>query len=155
MGWSVRGDGPSVLATLRPRQLRTVTRVRIGPRGLTGNLQVAYLPKVTDDEMVFAALADSTRRHLLDRLYAVNGQTLRALCSTLEMTRQAVSKHLAVLERAGLVVTLQRGREKRHYLNPAPIADLAERWIGKYERRRVTALAELKRELEEEHRERH
>ncbi|HEV7898867.1 MAG TPA: metalloregulator ArsR/SmtB family transcription factor [Planosporangium sp.] len=109
---------------------------------------------MTDDEAVFAALADASRRHLLDRLHADNGLTLRELCSTLDMTRQAVSKHVAVLERAGLVVVLQRGRERRHYLNPAPIADLAERWIGKYERRRVTALAELKRELEEENRER-
>ena len=109
---------------------------------------------VGDDEAVFAALADATRRHLLDSLHARNGQTLGELCATVEMTRQAVSKHLGVLERAGLVVAMRRGREKRHYLNPAPIADLAGRWIGKYERTRVAALADLKLQLEEEHRER-
>lgn len=105
---------------------------------------------MSDDEAVFAALADATRRHLLDSLHVRNGQTLIELCATVSMTRQAVSKHLAVLERAGLVVVLRRGREKHHYLNPAPIADLATRWIGKYERARVAALAELKRRLEEE-----
>ncbi len=105
---------------------------------------------MTDDEAVFHALADASRRHLLDRLHARNGQTLRELCTGLDMTRQAVSKHLAVLEEARLVVALRRGREKRHYLNPAPILDLAGRWIGKYERRRALALAELKEQLEEE-----
>jgi DNA-binding transcriptional ArsR family regulator len=105
---------------------------------------------VRDADAVFAALADATRRHLLDRLHASNGQTLGQLCRTVEMSRQAVSKHLTVLERAGLVVALRRGREKRHYLNPAPIAELAARWIGKYEHGRVAALAELKRQLEEE-----
>lgn len=107
-----------------------------------------------DDDMVFRALADPNRRHLLDSLHARNGQTLRELCAHLEMTRPGVSKHLAVLERARLVIALRRGREKRHYLNPGPIADIAERWIGKYERHVVTALAELKRELEEEPHER-
>jgi DNA-binding transcriptional ArsR family regulator len=111
---------------------------------------------VGDDALVFAALADSTRRRLLDSLYARNGQTLAELTSTVArtgvpMTRQAVSKHLAVLERAGLVVVLRRGREKHHFLNPAPIADIAARWIGKYERAAVTALADLKQRLEEEH----
>ena len=105
---------------------------------------------VAQDGPVFAALADDTRRHLLDSLHERNGQTLVELCGTLAMTRQAVSKHLAVLERAGLVVALHRGREKHHYLNPAPIADIAERWISKYERGRVAALTDLKRELEEE-----
>jgi DNA-binding transcriptional ArsR family regulator len=105
---------------------------------------------VADDADVFSALADSTRRTLLDRLYARNGQTLAELTSSLPMTRQAVSKHLAVLERAGLVVVLRRGREKHHYLNPAPVAEIATRWIGKYERAAVTALADLKRRLEEE-----
>lgn len=104
---------------------------------------------VSDDGAVFTALADGTRRHLLDRLHERNGQTLVELCATLDMTRQAVSKHLAVLERAGLVVVLPHGREKHHYLNPAPIADIAARWIAKYERDRVTALADLKRQLEE------
>ena len=105
---------------------------------------------MSDDEAVFAALADGTRRHLLDSLHARNGQTLVELGAALDMTRQAVSKHLGVLERAGLVVAFRRGREKRHYLNPAPLADIAVRWIGKYERSLVTALADLKRELEEE-----
>lgn len=103
-----------------------------------------------DDDAVFRALADASRRHLLDRLYAHNGQTLHELCADLNMTRQAVSKHLAVLGEARLVIALRRGREKRHYLNPAPIVELAGRWIGKYERQRITALAELKRQLEEE-----
>lgn len=105
---------------------------------------------MTDDDAVFHALADASRRHLLDRLHRRNGQSLRELCADLEMTRQAVSKHLAVLEEARLVVVLRVGRERRHYLNPAPIADLAGRWIGKYERARVTALADLKRHLEGE-----
>jgi DNA-binding transcriptional ArsR family regulator len=120
-----------------------------GPR-LTGNPTVAYFLVVSDDALVFAALADTTRRHLLDRLHACNGQTLVELCASLDMTRQAVSKHLKVLERAGLVVVLRRGREKHHYLNPAPVADIAVRWLGKFERARVTALAELKRQLEEQ-----
>jgi DNA-binding transcriptional ArsR family regulator len=98
---------------------------------------------------VFKALADRSRRQLLDRLYAENGQTLGELCARLAMTRQAVSKHLAVLEAANLVVTVRRGREKLHYLNPVPIHDIAERWIGKYERRRLAALSELKKKLEE------
>ena len=102
---------------------------------------------------VFKALADASRRELLDRLYAHNGQTLNGLCARLtesgtSMTRQAVSKHLAILEGANLVATVRRGREKLHYLNPVPIHDIAERWIGKYERHRLSALAELKRGLE-------
>jgi DNA-binding transcriptional ArsR family regulator len=97
---------------------------------------------------VFRALADASRRELLDRLHAQNGQTLNELCSRLAMTRQAVSKHLAILEAANLVATVKRGREKLHYLNPVPIHEIAERWIGKYERHRLSALAELKRGLE-------
>jgi DNA-binding transcriptional ArsR family regulator len=99
---------------------------------------------------VFKALADPTRRQLLDRLHAEDGQTLNALCEQMNMTRQAVSKHLTILEEASLVVPLRRGREKRHYLNPAPIAEIAERWIGKFERDRLAALADLKRKLEGE-----
>lgn len=99
---------------------------------------------------VFRALADPTRRRLLDRLFADNGQTLGDLCTKLDMTRQAVSKHLGVLESAQIVVTFKRGREKLHYLNPDPIEAIAERWIGKYERRRAQALRDLKRALEEE-----
>jgi DNA-binding transcriptional ArsR family regulator len=102
-------------------------------------------------DKVFKALADLSRRHLLDRLHADNGQTLGQLCAHLNMTRQAVTKHLAVLEAANLVVTVWRGREKLHYLNPVPINEIYERWIGKYERHRVRALHDLKRALEEEH----
>jgi DNA-binding transcriptional ArsR family regulator len=97
---------------------------------------------------VFRALADASRRELLDRLHAQNGQTLNELCARLVMTRQAVSKHLAILEDANLVATVKRGREKLHYLNPVPIHELAERWIGKYERNRLSALAGLKKSLE-------
>jgi DNA-binding transcriptional ArsR family regulator len=97
---------------------------------------------------VFKALADASRRKLLDRLRAHNGQTLSELSARLDITRQAVSKHLAILERANLVATARRGREKLHYLNPVPINEIAERWIGKYERIRLSALAELKRGLE-------
>jgi DNA-binding transcriptional ArsR family regulator len=105
---------------------------------------------VTDDEAVFAALADATRRLLLDTLFARSGLTLAELTETTGLTRQATSKHLGVLERAGLVVAMQRGREKHHYLNSAPIAGIAGRWIGKYERGPVTTLADLKRTLESE-----
>src|SRR6202046_1105573 len=101
-------------------------------------------------DAVFKALADASRRELLDRLRAENGQTLNELCARLAMTRQAVSKHLALLEGANLVATVRRGREKLHYLNPVPIHEIAERWIGKYERGRLRALAELKSKLEEE-----
>jgi uncharacterized protein YndB with AHSA1/START domain/DNA-binding transcriptional ArsR family regulator len=97
---------------------------------------------------VFRALADPGRRRLLDSLNARNGQTLRELCADMDMARQSVSKHLAVLEAANLVTTVWRGREKLHYLNPAPINDISERWINRYEQRRVHALADLKRALE-------
>jgi DNA-binding transcriptional ArsR family regulator len=97
---------------------------------------------------VFRALADASRRELLDRLRADNGQTLGELCARLDMTRQAVSKHLGILEEANLVATVKRGREKLHYLNPVPIHDIAERWIGKFERHRLQALSELKKGLE-------
>jgi DNA-binding transcriptional ArsR family regulator/uncharacterized protein YndB with AHSA1/START domain len=96
----------------------------------------------------FRALADPSRRRLLDSLNARNGQTLRELCAGLDMARQSVSKHLAVLESANLVGTVRRGREKLHYLNAAPINDIAERWITRYERDRVHVLADLKRALE-------
>jgi DNA-binding transcriptional ArsR family regulator len=99
-------------------------------------------------DAVFKALADETRRQLLDRLFARNGQTLGALCEEMGMSRQAVTKHLALLEAANLVATQKRGREKVHFLNPVPINEIADRWIGKYERHRVRALADLKRNLE-------
>lgn len=97
---------------------------------------------------VFRALADPGRRTLLDSLQARNGQSLRELCSELDMARQSVSKHLAILEAAGLVTTVRHGREKLHYLNAAPINDIRERWISHYDRGRVDALADLKRALE-------
>jgi DNA-binding transcriptional ArsR family regulator len=103
-----------------------------------------------DMDKVFKALADPARRLLLDRLFADNGQTLGQLCAHLDMTRQAVSKHLAVLEEANLVVTMWRGREKLHYLNPVPIHEIADRWIGKFEQGRLRALADLKRQMEGE-----
>ena len=101
-------------------------------------------------DKVFKALADASRRELLDRLRTENGQTLGQLCANLDMTRQAVTKHLALLEEANLVVVLWRGREKLHYLNPVPIHEIAERWIGKFERARLDALADLKDMLEGE-----
>jgi DNA-binding transcriptional ArsR family regulator len=103
-----------------------------------------------DFDRVFKALADSGRRQLLDRLHAENGQTLGQLCERMDMSRQAVTKHLKLLEEAALVVPLWRGREKLHYLNPVPIHEISERWIGKYEHGRLRALAELKKKLEAE-----
>jgi DNA-binding transcriptional ArsR family regulator len=97
---------------------------------------------------VFKALADASRRTLLDRLHARNGQTLSDLCDGLDMTRQAVTKHLGILEAANLVTTFKHGREKLHYLNPVPIHQIGERWISKFERGKLTALSELKRRLE-------
>ena len=99
-------------------------------------------------DAVFKALADASRRELLDRLHADNGQTLHELCARLAMTRQAVSKHLAILEDANLVAAVRRGREKLHYLNPVPIHEIGERWIGKFERSRLQALSDMKRALE-------
>ncbi len=99
-------------------------------------------------DQVFKALADTSRRELLDRLRADNGQTLNELCARLDMTRQAVSKHLGILEEANLVATVKQGREKLHYLNPVPIHDIAERWIGKFERHRLQALSELRKAVE-------
>ena len=106
-------------------------------------------------DLVFRALADESRRALLDSLSAKSAQTLSELCAGLSqeggaMTRQAVSKHLAILEEANLVATVKRGREKLHYLNPVPIAEIANRWIRKFERARVDALVDLKRKLESE-----
>ncbi|MFI1354593.1 ArsR/SmtB family transcription factor [Streptomyces sp. NPDC020898] len=100
-------------------------------------------------DKVFKALADETRRRLLDRLHERNGQTLGELCGQVEMTRQSVTQHLAVLEAANLVSTVRRGREKLHYLNPVPLHEIQERWIDKFERPRLRALGELKRRAEE------
>ena len=105
---------------------------------------------MTDDDRVFRALADPTRRFLLDLLFARDGRTLTELESELEMTRFGVMKHLRVLEEAGLVVARRSGREKLHFLNPVPIRLIHDRWIDKYRERRASALAELKAELEEE-----
>jgi DNA-binding transcriptional ArsR family regulator len=101
-------------------------------------------------DAVFRSLADPARRQLLDRLHARNGQTLGSLCDSMAMSRQAVAKHLSLLEAANLVVVQWHGREKLHFLNPVPINEIAERWIGKYERHRVRALADLKKKLESE-----
>jgi DNA-binding transcriptional ArsR family regulator len=102
------------------------------------------------EDRVFKALADRGRRLLLDRLRADNGQTLGQLCEHLDMSRQAVTKHLALLEEANLVAVVWRGREKLHYLNPVPIHEIADRWIRKFERGRLRVLAELKKQLEGE-----
>lgn len=99
-------------------------------------------------DKVFKALADASRRQLLDQLRAASGQTLRQLCEHLDMTRQAVTKHLNVLERANLVVIIRQGREKRHYLNPVPIHEIAQRWISQYDQRHLVMLDELKKSLE-------
>jgi len=108
----------------------------------------------TGADAVFKALADASRRELLDQLRAENGQTLNGLCVSLaksgtRMTRQAVSKHLAVLEAANLVVPVRQGREKLHYLNPVPIHEIGERWIANFERGRLQALSDMKKALEE------
>src|SRR3954447_13711742 len=103
---------------------------------------------VTDDDRVFKALADPTRRHLLDRLYTRDGRTLTELESELEMTRFGVMKHLRLLEEANLVVTRRSGREKLHYLNPVPVRQIHDRWIDKYTERPASALDDLKHELE-------
>src|ERR1700761_3017498 len=101
-----------------------------------------------DDDSVFRALADGSRRLLLDRLHARNGQTLGELCDGMAMSRQAVTKHLVILEEANLVAVQRQGREKLHFINPVPINDIAERWIGKFETGRLTALSALKSALE-------
>ena len=102
----------------------------------------------SDIDRVFKALADPTRRRLLDLLHSENGQTLMALCQHMDMTRQAVTQHLRQLEEANLVVIVWQGREKLHYLNPVPLHEIQERWIGKFERNRLGALRDLKKKLE-------
>ena len=104
--------------------------------------------RVTDTDLLFKALADPSRRKLLDTLHAHDGRTLNDLCEPLDMSRQGVTQHLAVLESANLVVTQWRGREKLHFLNPLPLQDIYERWIAKFEKPRLRALADLKRRLE-------
>ena len=138
----------------RPRPI-IISREMVDPQPcLTGSRPVAILGSqmaaYRGMDEVFRALADPSRRQLLDRLNERNGQTLRELCAGLDMARQSVSKHLAVLEAANLVTTVRRGREKLHYLNAAPIKEIGERWITHYERARVRALADLKHALEED-----
>ena len=116
---------------------------------MTCDHSVTYSVRMDDDDLVFRALADPTRRLLLDRLFERDGRTLTELESQLEMTRFGAMKHLRVLEEAGLVVTRKAGRTKLHYLNPMPIRLIHDRWIDKYTERRVSALADLKTELEE------
>ena len=101
-----------------------------------------------DIDKVFKALADPGRRRLLDQLHAENGQTLTALCEHMDMTRQAVTQHLQLLEEANLVAVVWQGREKLHYLNPVPLFEIQERWIEKFERSRLGALRDLKKRLE-------
>ena len=101
-----------------------------------------------DDDALFKALADPSRRTLLDILHAHDGQTLGELCNHLDMTRQGVTQHLGVLEEANLVATMRRGREKLHFLNPVPLQEIYERWIAKFEKPRLKALSKLKRNLE-------
>ncbi len=106
-------------------------------------------------DAVFKALADASRRKLLDALHGNNGQTLTQLCAQLDMTRQAVTKHLVLLEAANLVTTLWHGREKLHYLNPVPLHEIYGRWIAKYDRPRLQGLDLLKNHLESNHKEPH
>jgi DNA-binding transcriptional ArsR family regulator len=115
---------------------------------LIGNHTVPYL-RMSDDPL-FRALADASRRKLLDKLHRKNGQTLRELCQGLRMTRQAVAKHLAILQKANLVSWKRVGRERLHFINPVPINDIAERWISKFEYPRLQTLARLKQRLEGE-----
>jgi DNA-binding transcriptional ArsR family regulator len=118
--------------------------------GLTCDHLVTYLSRVSDDDLVFKALADPTRRFLLDLLFARDGRTLTELESELDMTRFGVMKHLRVLEDANLVVTRRSGREKLHFLNAVPIRLIHDRWIDKFTERQITALADLKNQLESE-----
>jgi DNA-binding transcriptional ArsR family regulator len=105
---------------------------------------------MSEDE-VFRALADASRRTLLDRLHRRNGQTLNELCEGLDMSRQAVAKHLSILESANLIAVQRQGREKLHFINPVPINDIAERWLAKFQRSHLRALSALKKALENDH----
>src|SRR6195952_2103357 len=137
------------LGNSRSRATRSVDHGRPTRRGagLTRDYLVTYRASV-DDDRVFKALADPTRRHLLDRLFERDGRSLTELETELAMTRFGVMKHLRVLEEANLVVTRRQGREKHHFLNAVPIRLIHDRWIDKYTAQRVSALAELKTELE-------
>jgi len=109
------------------------------------------MPERPDADALFKALADPSRRKLLDLLHAHDGRTLNDLCEHLDMTRQGVTQHLDLLEAANLVTTQRRGREKLHFLNPVPLQEIYERWIAKFEKPRLKALADLKRKLEKDH----
>jgi DNA-binding transcriptional ArsR family regulator len=104
-----------------------------------------------DVDLLFKALADPSRRRLLDLLHAHDGRTLNELCEHLDMTRQGVTQHLFVLEAANLVTTVRRGREKLHFINPVPLQEIYERWIAKFEKSRLKALSDLKQRLEKSH----
>ena len=106
---------------------------------------------VADEDKVFKALADASRRQLLDRLRRKNGQTLQELCEGHDMSRQAVTKHLSILENANLISVQWQGREKLHFINPVPINAIAERWISKFQRDHLRALSALKKTLEDDH----
>lgn len=106
------------------------------------------MPERRDTDLLFKALADPSRRKLLDLLHAHDGRTLSELCEHLDMTRQGVTQHLAVLEQANLIATMRRGREKLHFLNPVPLQEIYERWISKFEKPRLAALDDLRRRLE-------
>jgi DNA-binding transcriptional ArsR family regulator len=108
------------------------------------------MPDRRDTDLLFKALADASRRKLLDLLHASDGRTLNDLCEHLDMTRQGVTQHLDVLEQANLVATVRRGREKLHFLNPVPLQEIYERWIAKFEKPRLKALSDLKRRLEKD-----
>src|SRR5579862_43779 len=103
----------------------------------------------TNTDVLFKALADPSRRRLLDLLYAHDGRTLNELCEHLDMSRQGVTQHLNLLEEANLVATVRRGREKLHFLNPVPLQEIYERWLGKFDKPRLKALSNLKRRLED------
>src|SRR5204862_73504 len=143
-----RRRGPGRPAGERAAPRRSWARSSSRSRSLTGDHLVTY-SRAVDDDAVFKALADPTGRHLLDRLFERDGLTLTDLESELEMTRFGVMKHLRVLEAAGLVTTRRCGREKLHFLNPVPIRLIHDRWIDKYTERHVSALVDLKTELEE------
>jgi len=133
----------------RDSECRRYLQPVLMPIDLTCDHLVTYASVVADDDRVFKALSDPTRRFLLDRLFVRDGRTLTELESELEMTRFGVMKHLRVLEGAGLVVSRRAGREKLHFLNPVPIRLIHDRWIDKYTERRVSALVDLKTQLEE------
>ena len=114
------------------------------------HLPIIFMAKhLHDTDLLFKALADPSRRKLLDLLHAHDGRTLNELCEHLDMTRQGVTQHLDVLEAANLVVTMRRGREKLHFLNSVPLQEIYERWIAKFEKPRLKALSDLKKRLEE------